>query len=110
MSILDAPCALMKTKTISVVCFLTGIAPIVGVFNQVRHALTAVPGVSITREWANKDVTLEEFGFHITTSAGQPLHLIFPESDPLRNLSGQQLTTALTTRIQQEIPSTKPEQ
>lgn len=79
-----------------------------GVFNRVQHALAAIPGVTITRDWANPDVTLEEFGFTITTSAGQTQHLDFQESDPIRDLSGQQLTASLTARIQQKTPSTSP--
>ena len=77
-----------------------------GTFNRVQHALTAIPGITITGDFANHDITLEEFGFHITTSAGVSLHLAFEESDPIRELSGQQLTAALITRIEQKTTST----
>ena len=73
-----------------------------GDFNRVEKALMAVPGVTITYAWANEDVTLEEFGFHFTTPDGQALYLDFQESDPIRQLSGRQLTTALTARVEQK--------
>ena len=36
-----------------------------GDFNRVKYALAKVDGVSITREWANEDIDLEEFGFTV---------------------------------------------
>jgi hypothetical protein len=72
----------------------------------VRHALDRIPGVTITRSWANDDITLEEFGFDITTSGGRVLDLGFSESDPARGLSGKQLSNALTARIERELQST----
>ena len=79
-----------------------------GDFNRVGHALTRIPGVTITGKGANEDVTLEEFSYSITTSGGQPVHLGFGESDPLRDMSGEQLITGLTARIQQEAHSQTP--
>ena len=113
------------TKAILSICVLLGIAPVAfigwyrwdfaqnrgfefgyfGDFNRVGHALTRIPGVTITHDWANHDVTLEEFGYDITTSGGRSLHLNFGESDPLRDMSDQQLINGLTARIQQETQS-----
>ena len=81
-----------------------------GDFNRVGHALVRIPGVTVTRNWANEDITLEEFGYGITTIGGQPLDLSFGESDPMRDMSGQKLTRALTARIQQESQSKGPQQ
>ena len=120
----------MKAKAILGLCVLFGVAPVAfigwyrwdsaqnrgfefgyfGTVNRVRHTLAAIPGVTITRDWANPDMTIEEFGFDIRTNTSQPLHLAFQESDPLRKLSGQQLTDALTARIQQETPTTSSKQ
>ena len=73
-----------------------------GVFNRVRHALPQLPGVTIAREWANRDVTLEEFGFDIHTSTRKGLALDFQESDPIRKLSGESLKRALAERIREK--------
>ena len=77
-----------------------------GAFNRIQHALAAIPGTTITRDWSNSDVTLEEFGFHVTTSTWESLHLDFQEADPIRDLSGQQLVAALIAKIQQKPTST----
>ena len=79
-----------------------------GTFNRVQRALAAIPGVTITGDFANHDITLEEFGFHVTTSTGASMALQFGASDPIRELSGQQLTTALITRIEQQTTSRNP--
>ena len=71
-----------------------------GDLNRVSHALTAIPGVTITRGWANPDITLEEFGFDIRTESGQMISLNFQETDPIRNLSRERLTRALMNEIQ----------
>lgn len=108
-------------RTFLGICILFGLAPVTfiawyrwdsvqnrgfefgyfGQFNQVRQALKAIPGVAITQEWANHDLSLEEFGFQVITSKGQSVHLTFAESDPIRAYSGQQLKDALTARLQQ---------
>lgn len=76
-----------------------------GVFNRVRHALSGIPGVTITREWANNEVvTIEQFGFDITTNS-KKIALGFGEADPFRDLSGERLTRALTEKIQTENSS-----
>lgn len=70
-----------------------------GDFNRVGHALSRIPGIAITRDWSNHDVSLEEFGYDITTSDGRAVHLNFSETDPLRDVTGQQLTDGLLARI-----------
>ena len=70
-----------------------------GGYNRIRNALVAMPGVSISREWANNDISLEEFGFDITTKSGQSVQLSFQEWDPVRDLSGQELAEVLSVRI-----------
>jgi hypothetical protein len=116
----------MRAKAMLVLCTLMGMSPIAfigwyrwdsaqnrgfesgyfGEFNRVRHALDAIPGITVVDAGANHDLTLEEFEFHITTSRGQRLHLAFAETDPIRNLSGHPLTAVLTAMIQQKTPST----
>ena len=73
-----------------------------GEFNRVKHALVAVPGLTITREWKNRDVGLEEFGFDIATESGRTARLDFWESDPVRSMSGEILSRALADKIQKE--------
>jgi hypothetical protein len=118
----------LRTKLLIVLAVLFGFAPITfyafytwdtaknrgfefgyfGAFNRVRHALAAIPGVTITRAWANEDIGLEEFGFDITADGGPAVELFFSESDPTRGLSGKQLSDALTATIQQELQSKIP--
>jgi hypothetical protein len=118
----------LRTKLLIVLAVLFGFAPITffalyawdtaknrgfefgyfGVFNRVRHALGAIPGVTITQAWANEDIGLEEFGFDIVTDSGRALELGFSESDPTRNLSGKQLSEALTARIQRDLQTEIP--
>ncbi|MEO6754016.1 MAG: hypothetical protein ABIP85_19730, partial [Chthoniobacteraceae bacterium] len=110
----------MKTKAVLSVCVLLGLAPVsyiawyrwdssrnrgfefgyFGDFNRVRYALVAIPGITVTRDWANKDMSIQEFGFDITTSTGQTIPLAFQESDPTRSLSGESLVRALANSIQ----------
>ena len=107
-------------KAVLLLCVLVGISPVAfvvwycwdssqnhglpfgyyGEFNRVKHALTAIPGVTVTSDWANHDSDLEEFGFDITNSAGRAIHLFFAESDPTRDLSGDVLVRGLTNKIE----------
>ena len=109
----------MRIKAVVWLCVLLGLAPLVflgwyrwdssqnrglefgyyGAFNRIRHGLTALPGVTIARDWANQDITLEEFGFDVTTNRGEAIHLFFGEKDPARALSGDRLAQLLATRI-----------
>ena len=73
-----------------------------GSFNRVSNTLARLPGINIVSSGHNADVTLEEFGFDITTTTGQPLHIWFAGGDPTRALSGDRLTKSLTERIEKE--------
>ena len=73
-----------------------------GSFNRISNAMTRLPGISIVNSGHNADVTLEEFGFDIRNRAGRTLHIWFMEGDPIRRLSGERLTKALTERIEKE--------
>ena len=114
----------MKTKTILFLCVLLVAAPVAlfgwyrwdsaqnrgyefgyyGVLNKVKHALTTIPDVATTREAAvNKDIGLEEFSLEVTMKNGQRVVLGFLESDPVRSLSGEQLTRSLEAKIQKQL-------
>jgi hypothetical protein len=73
-----------------------------GQFNTVSNALAKLPGVTIVKSGANADVTMEEFGFDITTAEGRQVHVWFSETDPIRKLSGEALPKALTEKIRKE--------
>lgn len=110
----------MKTKLLIVPALALAVAPVAfiggyrwdsahnhdlefgyyGQFNRLRHALNALPGLTVTRDWMNADVTLEEFGFDVQTNGGEPILLDFQENDPARNLSGERLSRALRERIE----------
>lgn len=53
----------------------------------------------ITKEWANEDVTLEEFGFELMMPTKRVITLNFGERDPTRHLSGASLTRDLTEKL-----------
>jgi hypothetical protein len=74
-----------------------------GEFNTVSNALASLPGVTILNSGYNADVTLEEFGFDIRTSEGRDLHVWLMEEDPIRRMSKQKLTKALSDRIAKEL-------
>ena len=78
-----------------------------GDFNRVSNALVSIPGVTVTNFWMNRDITLEEFAFDITTATGEAVHLGFGERDPLRKMSRPELVEALKKEIAQELSSTK---
>jgi hypothetical protein len=76
-----------------------------GEFNTVSNSLAQLPGVNITKVGCNADVTMEEFGFNILTSEGDPVNLYFGEQDPIRKLSGKALSKALLEKIKKESSS-----
>jgi hypothetical protein len=78
-----------------------------GQFNTVSNALAEIPGVKIVKSGCNADVTMEEFGFDITTAEGGQVHVWFSETDPIRKLSGDPLSRALLDKIKKES-SNKP--
>lgn len=73
-----------------------------GDFNRVSNALASIPGITITQAWHNCDVTLEEFGFTVTTSSGESARVTVGEQDRVRRLSGDSLIQALQTEIRKE--------
>jgi hypothetical protein len=70
-----------------------------GEFNTVSNSLAKIRGVTIRSSWHNADVTLEEFGFDITTPDGRELKIFFGENSPIRKLSGNELEAALAEEI-----------
>jgi len=75
-------------------------------FNRVSNALVSIPGVTITNVFINRDITLEEFSFEITTASGEPAHLDFGERDPVRRMAHPELVQALKKEIAQQLSST----
>lgn len=73
-----------------------------GVFNTVDRALSEIPGVTVTGSDGNEDITFEEFVFNIKTADGKQISLWFGEQDPIRKMSGEQLTKALINKIEGE--------
>jgi hypothetical protein len=73
-----------------------------GEYNTVSNALVHLPGVTILSSFYNHDITLEEFGFDIRTSEGREVHLGFSETDPIREMSGEKLSRALSEKIQKQ--------
>jgi hypothetical protein len=73
-----------------------------GQFNTVSNALANLPGVKIVKSGCNADVTMEEFGFDITTAEGRQVHVWFSETDPIRKLSREALSKALAEKIRKE--------
>ena len=67
-----------------------------GVFNRITHCLESMPEVSaVTATAVNIDIALEEFGLDVTLKNGRTAKLYFQERDPIRSLSGQELTASL---------------
>jgi hypothetical protein len=77
-----------------------------GEFNRVSNALASIPGVTVTQAWQNLDITLEEFGFGITVT-GQPVRLYFGERDPIRSMRRDAAVSALRSRIETELTTTR---
>lgn len=78
-----------------------------GEFNHVSNALASIPGVIIKEAWYNGDITLEEFGFTITTGGQRPtVRLFFGETDQVREMSRDTAIAALTNRIARELSFT----
>ena len=55
----------------------------------------------------NRDITLEEFAFDITTGTGEAIHIGIDERDPLRKMSRGKLVEALTREIAQQSQLSK---
>jgi hypothetical protein len=65
-----------------------------GELNRLTAAFGSLPGVSIKSVGYNPDLTLEEIWFHIE-HAQAPRYIPLGEDDPIRELSGDALETAL---------------
>lgn len=65
-----------------------------GELNKLTAAFKSLPGVTIESVGYNPDVTLEEIWFRIKDSQ-VPRYIPFDEDDPIRELSGEELKTAL---------------
>src|SRR5690349_6082621 len=66
-----------------------------GDFNRVSNALVSIHGVVVTNFWMNRDITLEEFGFDVTTTTGKTVHIAVGEHDPLRGMRRNELVETL---------------
>ena len=73
-----------------------------GEFNRVSNALVSIQGVVITNFWMNRDITLEEFGFDVTTATGKPVHIAVGERDPWRRMPRAELVEALKKEIERK--------
>lgn len=73
-----------------------------GQFNRVGNALSEIQDITVTGKGGNKDITFEEFIYKVETADGQELSLWFMERDPIRKMSGRQLTEALLKKIEAE--------
>ena len=78
-----------------------------GDFNRVSNPLASISGVVITQAWHHEDITLEEFGFHLTTN-GQSVSLHFGETDPVRNFKRAAAVAALQQRIATALAQAQP--
>lgn len=71
-----------------------------GDFTRVSNALVSIQGVVVTNFWMNRDITLEEFGFDVTTGSGKAVRIAVGERDPLRRLPPAELVEALKKEIE----------
>lgn len=74
-----------------------------GQYNMVSNALAKLPDVRVLSGGHNHDITLEEFHFDIRTSEGRDIVIWFNEDNPVRKMSGQELSQALTNMIQDAL-------
>jgi hypothetical protein len=70
-------------------------------FNIVSNVLAEMPNVTITNSYLYEDVSLELFSFDLLVS-GKPVHLRFPQNDPIRKLRKSTLTNSLAKLIEEE--------
>jgi hypothetical protein len=69
-----------------------------GDFNVISNVLASMPHVYITNTYCHTDVSLELFSFDLLVH-GKPMHLRFPQADPIRALRGIPMTNALATLL-----------
>jgi hypothetical protein len=58
---------------------------------------------SQSKAWQHHDVTLEDFGFTVTTSKGKAVGISFWENDPIRDLPRKSLVAAVEKQIATEL-------
>jgi hypothetical protein len=80
-----------------------------GEFNTVSNALASSPGVQIVSSGYNADITLEEFVFTVRTSERKEVKVWFNEGDPVRRMTGPELTAALRAKIERESSNQQPD-
>lgn len=71
-------------------------------YNNIRTSLAQIPRVRIVGTGYNNNVTLREFDFDVITTNGVFLKLWFDETDPIRQMTGDQLSRELSKKIDRE--------
>lgn len=71
-------------------------------FNHVKHVLITMPGVRVTNEWQNRDISLEEFGFDLMVD-GKPVRLTIFEDEAVRRMSRDSAVVDLKERFAKEL-------
>ena len=75
-----------------------------GELNTVKQAASTLPDVESVRvAAANVDIGLEEFSIEVAMIDGRRTTLSFLETDPLRSLSGPELSKGLTARLSSQL-------
>lgn len=78
-----------------------------GEFNTISNALKALPDVNITGSCYNDDVTLEEMLFTLRIGGEREIRIRIGETDSLRAMSGESLSSALRERIEKELSNSQ---
>ena len=86
-----------------------------GRFNRFQNAREQMPNVKILDSgWNNsgwnKKATIDQFGFRVQIAGERQIKLWFHESDPVLDLSGEELSTALRQKIEESLSPDYPEQ
>ncbi|MDD8046928.1 MAG: alpha/beta hydrolase [Verrucomicrobiota bacterium] len=86
-----------------------------GSFNRFQNALEQMPNVKILDSgWNNsgwnKKATIDQFGFRVQIAGERQIKLWFHEGDPVLDLSGEELSTALRQKIEERLSPGSPEQ
>ncbi len=73
-----------------------------GEFNTVGNALSEIPGITVSGDGGNDDITFEDYMYNTKTADGNELVLWFAEREPIRTMSGRTLKDALLKKIEEE--------
>ncbi|HEX7863182.1 MAG TPA: hypothetical protein VF773_22830 [Verrucomicrobiae bacterium] len=76
-----------------------------GEYNRASNALAKMPVIMITNSYYLHDATLELFSFDLMVT-GKSVQLRFPSSDPIRELTGDELREALQKTIEAQLLKT----